>query len=231
MIFDGYFFTFQHVEDELGIIVGFGTKKANSVTALKRYLGVKEYEIVCVNQVHGKDIYFADESGNSIFKNDADAIATDKSGLILCIFTADCLPVALLNKKDGIVAMIHCGWRGLRSGIIQNVIKSICERWRTDVKNFRAYLGPSIRGCCYCVGDDVYEQFPEGFARDISFKRNNNKWFFNIASYTESILRACDIMDIYDIGLCTICRSDLFNSRRFYGSGVLPQINFVLRIR
>ncbi len=230
MEFNGPFITFPEIGDEFGILIGFGTKKGDSIDTLKRYLGLKELKAVYVNQVHGKNILFIDGKGDDrIYQKDADAIVTDRSGIALCIFTADCLPVVLINPQHGVIGIIHCGWRGLKSGIVQNVIETTSERWKTDVKDFKVYLGPSIRGCCYEVGNDVYEQFPEGIEKVLSFKKKNSRWVFNIAKYTTEILRRYGITDIHDVGLCSSCRNDLFNSRRFHGSGVLPQLNFVLR--
>jgi copper oxidase (laccase) domain-containing protein len=38
--------------------------------------------------------------------------------------TADCLPV-FVSKKDGtMVGIAHAGWRGLISGVIENLIRS-----------------------------------------------------------------------------------------------------------
>ena len=53
---------------------------------------------------------------------EADASFTSDSGIVCGILTADCLPV-FVSKKDGsMVGIAHAGWRGLVSGVIENLL-------------------------------------------------------------------------------------------------------------
>ncbi|WP_434057093.1 laccase domain-containing protein, partial [Candidatus Pseudothioglobus singularis] len=53
---------------------------------------------------------------------EADASFTINPGVVCAILTADCLPV-FVSKKDGsMVGIAHAGWKGLISGVIENLI-------------------------------------------------------------------------------------------------------------
>ena len=47
----------------------------------------------------------------------ADALVTDRPGLLLGILTADCAPVLLADREAGVVGAAHAGWRGALAGV------------------------------------------------------------------------------------------------------------------
>ncbi len=79
----------------------------------------------------------------------ADGQVTANPSLTPLVQVADCLPVALAGD-DGI-AMLHCGWRGLASGIVERGARAVSAR--------AAAIGPGIGRCCYEVGDEVLARF------------------------------------------------------------------------
>lgn len=48
---------------------------------------------------------------------EADGLITDEPGLCLTIFSADCIPVLLLDPVRRCAAAVHAGWRGTALGI------------------------------------------------------------------------------------------------------------------
>ena len=69
--------------------------------------------------------------------------------------TADCLPVFVSKKNGSMVGIAHAGWRGLISGIIENLIKS----FNSDGDNLVVHLGPAISKSSFEVGDEVMKLF------------------------------------------------------------------------
>ena len=69
--------------------------------------------------------------------------------------TADCLPVFVSRKDGAMVGIAHAGWRGLVSGIIENLIKS----FNSDGDNLVVHLGPAISNKFFEVGEDVKSLF------------------------------------------------------------------------
>jgi polyphenol oxidase len=106
-----------------------------------------------VTQVHGDRVIVAAEAGRL---GDADAIFTTVRGLPVAVATADCVPVVL--EGEGLAAVVHVGWRGAAAGVVGAVLRAIA---RHDLVPRRAAVGPAIGPCCYEVGPEVAERFPE----------------------------------------------------------------------
>ena len=90
---------------------------------------------------------------NSLVK--ADASFTAVSGIVCGVLTADCLPV-FMSKKDGsMVGVAHAGWRGLISGVIENLINSF------DISgdDLVAHLGPAISMSSFEVGAEIKDSY------------------------------------------------------------------------
>ena len=142
----------------------------------------------------GPDRPYASEDGQATALEDAAAI----------VFTADCLPIALV--ADGAVAMIHGGWRGLADGIVEEGVRALRDVGGSGP--VVAALGPSARGCCYEVGEEVQAAFAAYDAR----RGERNVALDAVAA---AQLRAAGVATIHDTGLCTMCSdASLFFSHR-----------------
>lgn len=102
-----------------------------------------------VRQVHGADLI---EVGwaSDVVAGEADIIATTEPGVVVGILTADCTPVVVAGA--GRVAVAHAGWRGLVAGAVERAVRWVGEP-------AAAWVGPSIRSCCYEVGPEVVAAF------------------------------------------------------------------------
>ena len=104
--------------------------------------------IALVKQVHGDRIIEAD--GRSGVLGEGDGVAKRRGEGAACVMSADCVPV-LLAGTDEVVA-VHAGWKGLAGGVIDRALE------RIGIVT-AAWIGPSIKGCCYEVGSDVLDAF------------------------------------------------------------------------
>ena len=139
---------------------------------------------------------FAEEDGQATALADAAAI----------VFVADCLPVMLVC--EGAVAALHGGWRGLADGIVAEGMRALREVGGTGPVT--AALGPSARGCCYEVGEEVHAAF-EGFGA----RRGERN--LDLAVVATAQLRSEGVEAIHDTGLCTMCTDEFFSHRRDKG--------------
>src|SRR5450756_765631 len=57
----------------------------------------------------------------------SDGLATDRSGIVLCILTADCLPLVMVCGTARAVAVAHVGWRGALYGVTVSAISRLLE--------------------------------------------------------------------------------------------------------
>ncbi|MBH16068.1 MAG: hypothetical protein CME30_02140 [Gemmatimonadetes bacterium] len=111
-----------------------------------------------IPQVHGTNLVVHDSnlSGLVVLKDGADGHATCRSGLLLSITVADCVPVYLLDAKKRVVMLLHAGWRGVAGKIITKGIALLLERWRSSIGDIYVHFGPAICGDCYEVGPEVF---------------------------------------------------------------------------
>ena len=93
-----------------------------------------------------------------------DALITAAAGLLLTVRTADCLPVLLVDPARRVVAAVHAGWRGALERVIEKAVGDLRLAFGSDPQQLLAVLGPSIRACCYEVGEEVVEAFHGRFA-------------------------------------------------------------------
>jgi len=151
----------------------------------------------------------APEDGQATALEDAPAL----------VFVADCLPVMLV--ADGAVAALHGGWRGLAAGILAEGVRALEELGGDGP--VRAALGPSARGCCCEVGEEVHAAF-EGHDARVG-ERN-----LDLAKVARDQLAAAGVDEVSDVGLCTICADPaLFFSHRRDGGVTGRQAGVVWR--
>lgn len=124
----------------------------------------------------------------------------DAAALVL---VADCLPVMLV--AGGAVAALHAGWRGLAAGILDAGVAAMRDSGAHG--RITAALGPCARGCCYEVGEEVHERFPEPGAR-------TGERGLELAAVACARLAAAGVDEVHDVGLCTMCLPALFFSHR-----------------
>ncbi len=118
--------------------------------------------------VHNNRVEIVDEhsAGKGAFSaNDAlpetDALVTNCNNLILAVTTADCLPVWIWSEDGEIIGIAHAGWKGLRSGIIKNLIKTAYSLNNTPLNRFHIKIGIGIKPCCYIVNTERLKYFVE----------------------------------------------------------------------
>jgi YfiH family protein len=158
-------------------------------------------------QVHGATVRRATEppSAERPYTHE-DGQATALTGAAAIVFVADCLPVML--AAEGAVAALHCGWRPLAAGIIAEGVQALREVGGTGPVT--AALGPSARGCCYEVGEEVHAHFAAYDAR--RGERN-----LDLAAVAKAQLGAAGIDTVADVELCTMCDDRFFSHRRDQG--------------
>jgi YfiH family protein len=134
-------------------------------------------------------------------------------GDIMCIRTADCLPLLLWTEKGNTGAAVHAGWRSAVAGISASAVKKLGG----DPSTLHALIGPAIRKCCFEVGEEVAEA--AGVASPLLEKKGGGKYHFDLAGYVKNELLASGLLPekIEDSGYCTKCDQELFYSHR--GSG------------
>src|SRR3546814_19642728 len=68
--------------------------------------------LVTVHQVHSADTVTVTAPIPEDARPSADAMVTDRPGLLLGILTADCVPVLFADREAGVIGAAHAGWKG-----------------------------------------------------------------------------------------------------------------------
>ena len=174
---------------------------------LKKYYGLPS-EPVWINQTHSSICVNAISTKRII---EADASFTINPGVVCAILTADCLPV-FVSKKDGsMVGIAHAGWKGLISGVIENLIES----FQCNGDDLIVHLGPAISKNYFEVGveiKDLYLSKNSNFSRSFSFYRD--KYYLDLYDAAKVILESLNITLISGGDRCTFKESDVFFSYR-----------------
>lgn len=177
-------------------------------------------EPLWLNQIHGVEV----STPNKRFTNPgiptADASVSNQSNEVLCILTADCLPVLFASKDGSVVGAAHAGWRGLCAGVLENTIKEMLVLSpHLGAAELIAYLGPAIGPQAFEVGEDVKKAFqesgipiePEDF---IPLSNKPGKYLANLYSLAKSRLRSMGIEEILGGDKCTFNNKAQFFSYR-----------------
>jgi len=152
-----------------------------------------------IHLVHGKEIVLVTESGKAY--GQADGAITSVPGVWLSVSFADCVPILLARMDGKKVAALHAGWRGT----IQEIASNFCRTLKNtgdDPAQWQAWIGPSIRECCYEVGTEVYESFQKRFL----LQPNKNR--LDLATLNERLLREGGIQEVQLHAPCTCCTVD-----------------------
>lgn len=133
-----------------------GQQPVASVTArwvdLQEELGVARFAYA--KQVHGRRVIVHNDGWLGWLRApDADGHIAFASRTALAVTLADCVPVFLAHPS-GAIALLHAGWRGVASGIVDQAATDLASMGLT-VADCRAHLGPAICGACYEVGPEV----------------------------------------------------------------------------
>ncbi|HEY2150489.1 MAG TPA: polyphenol oxidase family protein [Vicinamibacterales bacterium] len=130
-------------------------------------LGVEPRDLVRVRQVHGAAVLRL-RSGDGFDPDcpiDADIIVSDAPARAIAIQTADCVPLLLADRRTGVIAAAHAGWRGLAARVPEAAVAAMATGFASRPEDLVAAIGPAISWCCYEVGEDVRAAFvSHGFA-------------------------------------------------------------------
>ena len=168
-------------------------------------------------QVHGKRIIQAPREARWRECDSCDALWSPAPGMALGIKVADCLPVTIADVDHGVIANIHSGWRGAVQRITIETLDALGKETPFETATVQAWLGPSIRACCFEVGEEVVSDLRAAYDDIEAFVgRRMAKPHIDLAALTTALLieRGFAPHAIHDSGLCTRCEGSIFHSYR-----------------
>lgn len=192
-------------------------------------------QFLVVNQIHGDAIFEIKPHGSYFSTSDElnyDAIVTPRANLAICIKTADCVPVFLVDKVKKVIAVVHAGWKGTALEISAKVIRLMQKQYRSQPADILAAIGPSIGKCCYEVDQATADAFRKQNNSDLFLQqgKKNNKWMLDLPEANRRQILEAGIPknNIEFSGYCTACNQDMFFSHRGSGGITGRQVNFMM---
>jgi len=199
------------------------------IAAVAAHAGVPPDRLVRVRQVHGADVLVVrrgepvpDPGGPAPV---ADIIVSDDPGVALAVGVADCVPLLVADRRLGVAAAGHAGWRGTAAGVATVLVREMAARFGSRPGDLVAAVGPSVGACCYEVGDEVVAAYRAAghdearigrwFARNGELRHRLDLW-----RATRDQLEAAGVPphQIHLAALCTASHPDRFFSYRVEGA-------------
>ncbi len=122
-----------------------------------------------LNQVHGNVVHAATRD-TAALRPPGDGIVTAEPGVMLGIFTADCVPILMVDSKRKIAGALHAGWRGVIADIADAGVRAMVQLG-ARASDIRAAMGPSIGQCCF----EVDAELGDRFSREIDGARESHQ--------------------------------------------------------
>jgi len=139
---------------------------------------------------------------------EADAAITTQPGVVLAAHAADCALVALITD-DGVLGVVHAGWRGIVEGVITAAVEQV--RARSDAP-VRAVLGPCIRPAHYEFGADDLARVAAVVGDAARARTADGSPALDLPASVRAALGSAGVDDVNDLGLDT-AHADFFSHR------------------
>ncbi len=210
-----------------GIQYGF-LNRTNSLLIDYYSSGTDLHSIHTLMQIHSDIVVNVCDLSENIEKARGDALISGSKGVNLGVYTADCIPILLADVNGSAIGIVHSGWRGTLSSIVEKTIIKLGENFGVVPENIVSVMGPSISGDCYEVGTDVAELFYREFERNNDFlkKSDSDKSLLDLRLANKYMLMESGVSQVEIIDICTRCNSD-FNSYRGDGKTTGSQMSFI----
>ena len=185
-------------------------------------LGVAENNISSASQIHSNNIAFVEEAG--IIVPEVDGLITNKKGICLLIQVADCAPILLSDQKQGIVAVVHAGWRGAAKGILVSMIQNMIDLG-ANTRNIKMAVGPCIDVDNFEVGPEVVDVFPKAFSK----KKKNGKYLLDLKMFlkNQAVDKGLLNNNIHISSLCSVSDETECYSHRREGTSACRMGGFI----
>lgn len=192
---------------------------------LAKELGISVNHIIRVRENHTDNVITVDSSngGEGVIKDGTpgyyDGIITNAENLMLCIVTADCVPVFLFDSDHGAVGIVHSGKDGTVKEIVAKAVFDMENRFNTDPTNLQCILGPYISQKHYQLQKKDLVAFNTYFSskeRDRFIQSEKDGYIVDLGEAISITLEKAGLKrsNIFNCHTCTFENHDLFSFRR-----------------
>jgi len=186
--------------------------------------------------VFGSEELIAGPAGILRTKDVADGfiITTKDEPAAIMFAVADCptaIVLAELGGKHYALGIVHCGWKPLVEGVLDNLVlsmeklhkDSLCGK-QSSRYSMRVLITPGIGPCCFEVNEDVAHQLATRYKKAQSvrnlykmrcyIKNKGDKILVDIPKICWCYFEERGARDIAAMNICTKCSGQFFSHRR-----------------
>lgn len=178
--------------------------------------------VAFATQVHGADVHVVTAAPGGLPEDVAvvDALVTARDDVALGVLVADCVPVLLADPTARVVGVVHAGRRGLVADVVGGAVAAM-ERLGARARDVRAVLGPAACGRCYEVPAALRDEVGEVVPAAVS----TTAWGTAALDLPRAVgerLRSLGVVDVGDVGACTVEDARWFSHRGATGGARPP---------
>ena len=193
---------------------------------ISKEFNVPEDHIYLPIQEHTNKVHLLESGSDPVV---ADAVITARKNFLIGVLVADCLPILLYDKEKEVVGAVHAGWRGTAGRILPDTITMMREEFGSSPEDIVAAIGPSIKQCCYEVGEEVIEKVLDATGSGDYSIRKDGSCFIDIALANKVQALGAGVLseNIWLSGECTFCNPDKYHSYRYSKENAGRQGGFI----
>jgi YfiH family protein len=166
--------------------------------------------VILGHQVHGTVVGWHERTVEGLLvRDEQDGQATNAPGVLLTVTVADCIPVYLAVPDQGLIALLHAGWRGTAGKILQRGVELLKRHGCARASDIVMHCGVGICGPCYEVGPEVASQ--------LSGRQERGAQHVDLRRVLHDQARDLGIGEITRSGWCSAHDRDRFFSHRASG--------------
>ena len=205
---------------------------------LATFLHCELDDFVCANQTHSANFHkvtLADKGRGAYHMDtaiaDTDALYTYEPDLLLCSFTADCVPVTFYNEVNDLIGVIHSGWQGTVKEVSLKLFEQLIKVEQCNPSDLHVQIGAALSQKMFEVDEDVYVKFKDlGYADEYVYY--NDKTHKYHIDNQQTVKKQCGLAGIPAEQItidqtCTYINPDGFSYREDKQSG--RHLSFIMR--
>ncbi|HEV2362180.1 MAG TPA: polyphenol oxidase family protein [Acidimicrobiales bacterium] len=167
-----------------------------------------------LHQKHGTDVHVVRWPGDRT-GSDGDGLVTDVEDAVLVAFSADC-PLVALGSAEGVAGIVHAGWRGLVSGMVEEGVRRMRDLGAGQVFAWRAAC---IHAECYEFGEDELERAVGLFGEGVRAETSEGRPALDLPAGVRIALDRSGALLVGEQPECTACSPGWFSWRARQDTG------------
>ena len=161
-----------------------------------------------VHQVHGSRVVVVHRALGPL-DIEADAIVTTEPNVPIGVLGADCSLIGLASQ-EGVIGVVHSGWRGLLSGVIEQTVEQMRA---AGARSIEAVIGPTIGPECYEFSASDLVPLVDRFGEEVQVRRDDGSDALDLVRGVTAALEMAGVANPVRLGGCTACDPNFYSWR------------------